>query len=92
MIGRIAIALALLAGTAPLLATAGGGPQWRMIGRNSKNSRSQPFEHRIRPANVNRLALKWVATTAGDRPWTTDRRGLSLSRRRVEPSPHEQIA
>jgi polyvinyl alcohol dehydrogenase (cytochrome) len=34
--------------------------------RKAPSGRNQPREHRIRPANVNRLALKWVATTAGD--------------------------
>jgi polyvinyl alcohol dehydrogenase (cytochrome) len=66
---RIALVLALLAafaGAARPRATGGGGPDWPMIGRNSKNSRNQPFEHKIRPANASRLALKWVATTAGD--------------------------
>ena len=55
--------LAAFAGT-QLLAT--GVPNWRMIGHDSKNSRNQPFERKIRPANAHRLALKWVATTAGD--------------------------
>src|SRR5262249_60412363 len=40
--------------------------QWRMIGQDPENSRNQPNEHRIRPENARRLALKWVATTAGD--------------------------
>lgn len=39
---------------------------WRMIGRNPKNSRNQPFERRISPSNVHKLAPKWVATVAGD--------------------------
>jgi polyvinyl alcohol dehydrogenase (cytochrome) len=47
-----------------------GGPThrrgWPMIGRDAANTRDQPFERRIRPANVHRLATKWVATTAGD--------------------------
>lgn len=65
---RIALVLVLLAafaGAARLLAS-GGGAGWRTIGRNAKNSRNQPFEHKIRPGNASRLALKWVATTAGD--------------------------
>jgi len=37
-----------------------------MIGNDPENSRNQPFEHAIGPHTVNRLALKWVATTAGD--------------------------
>ena len=39
---------------------------WPMIGHDATNTRNQPFEHRIGPANVNRLAPRWVATTAGD--------------------------
>jgi polyvinyl alcohol dehydrogenase (cytochrome) len=39
---------------------------WPMIGRDATNTRSQPFEHRLRPANVHRLATKWVAAMAGD--------------------------
>jgi polyvinyl alcohol dehydrogenase (cytochrome) len=68
-LSRLALVFALLAafaGTARLLATVGGGLDWRMIGHDPANSRNQPFEHRIRPGNVHRLALKWVATTAGD--------------------------
>jgi glucose dehydrogenase len=41
-------------------------PSWRMIGRNSKDSRNQPFEHRIGKENVGRLAVKWTAATTGD--------------------------
>ena len=66
---RAALAIALLAGltiTSTTLATIGGGPDWGMIGNDSPNSRNQPFEHDIGAANVNRLARKWVATTAGD--------------------------
>src|SRR2546429_2109352 len=62
-------AIALLAGltiTSTTLATVGGGPDWGMIGNDSTDSRNQPFEHTIGPANANRLALKWVATIAGD--------------------------
>jgi len=41
-------------------------PKWRMIGNDPANTRNQPFEHRIKPANVSRLALKWAATITGD--------------------------
>ncbi len=41
-------------------------PKWRMIGHDPANTRNQPFEHGIKPANVSRLALKWAATTTGD--------------------------
>jgi polyvinyl alcohol dehydrogenase (cytochrome) len=39
---------------------------WPMIGHDSTNTRNQPFERTIGPENASRLALKWVATTAGD--------------------------
>src|SRR5262245_12842207 len=60
------ILLALLAGGARIVATMGGGPDWGMIGNDAVNSRSQPLEHTIDPANAWRLAVKWVATTTGD--------------------------
>ena len=41
-------------------------PDWPMIGHDSTNTRNQPFERHISPANVHRLAPKWVATTTGD--------------------------
>ncbi|HEY7172377.1 MAG TPA: PQQ-binding-like beta-propeller repeat protein [Vicinamibacterales bacterium] len=41
-------------------------PGWRMIGHDPANTRSQPFEHRIRPQTAKHLDLKWVATTTGD--------------------------
>jgi polyvinyl alcohol dehydrogenase (cytochrome) len=56
---------AALVGTATL-ATVGGGPDWGMIGNDATNSRNQPFERTIGPENAGRLAVKWVATTAGD--------------------------
>src|SRR6267378_2932566 len=58
--------LAAFAGAARMLATVGGGPDWVMIGHDSTNSRNQPFERTIGPANAHQLALKWVATVAGD--------------------------
>src|SRR4030095_3548024 len=64
---RIALALALVAAvaiTARPFAT--GARRWPVIGRDARNSRNQPREHKIRPANADRLALKWVATVAGD--------------------------
>ena len=39
---------------------------WRMGGHDIFDTRSQPFEFRISPRNVARLAPKWVLTTAGD--------------------------
>ena len=58
--------LAALAGAARTLATDRDDADWPMIGQDPANSRNQPFEHLIRPANVHRLALKWFATTRGD--------------------------
>ena len=58
--------LATVAGVAPIIATVGGGPGWGMIGNDATNSRNQPLERRITPENVSQLALKWVASTAGD--------------------------
>ena len=58
--------LAALAGAAQILATTGGGPDWGMIGNDSTNTRNQPHEQTIGPGNARELALKWVATTAGD--------------------------
>jgi polyvinyl alcohol dehydrogenase (cytochrome) len=40
--------------------------QWRMAGQNLSNTRSQPAEHSISPANVQRLTPKWVFITGGD--------------------------
>ena len=58
--------LAAFAGAVRLLATNGGGPNWGMIGNDAANSRNQPLEHNISASNVNRLTVKWVATTLGD--------------------------
>src|SRR5215467_1462927 len=58
--------LAALAGVARTWAAVEGGPDWRMIGHDSTNTRNQPFEKTIDPSNVNRLTLKWKATTTGD--------------------------
>src|SRR5258706_8811956 len=52
--------IALLVGAAEILATVGGGPGWGMIGNDATNSRNQPLERAIGPANVGRLAPKWV--------------------------------
>jgi len=68
-LSRFALIVALLAafaGAARTLADDDDEPGWRMIGNDSANSRNQPFEHTIGPANANRLAVKWVATIAGD--------------------------
>ena len=61
-LGRAALALAVVA-----QAVAGDGKKdWATIGHDPANTRNQPFEHKIKPANVDRLAPKWVATTTGD--------------------------
>jgi polyvinyl alcohol dehydrogenase (cytochrome) len=61
-----AAALMAFTGAARMLATQGGGPDWGMIGNDPENTRNQPFERAISTDTVSRLALKWVATTAGD--------------------------
>jgi polyvinyl alcohol dehydrogenase (cytochrome) len=67
-LSRVALAATLVAAGAGVAKTAAdfAGADWPMIGRDSANTRNQPFEHRIRPANAHRLAAKWVATIAGD--------------------------
>src|SRR2546423_6051582 len=68
-LSTIALLVALIAasaGAAGSFGNRGGGSGWRMIGHDSRNSRNQPFERTIAPANASRLAVKWVATTAGD--------------------------
>jgi polyvinyl alcohol dehydrogenase (cytochrome) len=57
---------AALAGATQTFAKDMGGHDWMMIGHDSTNTRNQPFEHKIKPKNVDRLAPKWVATTTGD--------------------------
>ena len=42
------------------------GAEWRVAGHNLANSRSQPEEFRISPANVHSLTVKWVFTTGAD--------------------------
>jgi polyvinyl alcohol dehydrogenase (cytochrome) len=72
MAGRVVLVFAQVATFAAFAATArplaNGDSEfdWPMIGHDPANTRNQPFEHRIRPGNAPRLALKWVATTTGD--------------------------
>jgi polyvinyl alcohol dehydrogenase (cytochrome) len=40
--------------------------EWREAGHDFANSRSQPAEVLINPANVHSLSVKWVFTTGGD--------------------------
>src|SRR6266849_1068865 len=75
--GLVAMALSVLI-FAWIARAAGGASQvvlavtpvlrsdWLMISQDSSGSHNQPFERRIGPSNVGRLAPKWVATTAGD--------------------------
>src|SRR5262245_26114336 len=55
-----------IVGVAGAWAAVNGKHGWRMIGHDSTNTRSQPFEHTIKPSNVGLLNLKWTATTTGD--------------------------
>ena len=43
-----------------------GSSGWPVSGQNISNTRSQPAETEISPANVGRLKTKWVFTTGGD--------------------------
>jgi hypothetical protein len=60
---RCALATMVLAFASGTLAWNGAGPDWRMIGYESKDNRTQPFEYRIGVDNVSHLARKWVAVT-----------------------------
>ncbi len=42
------------------------GSDWSTYGFDPANTRDQPNEHDISAANVDQLAVKWVATTTGD--------------------------
>jgi polyvinyl alcohol dehydrogenase (cytochrome) len=61
----------LIALSAAALAAAAGasgapGSDWTTYGYDPGNSRTQPSEHDVSPANAAQLAVKWVATTTGD--------------------------
>jgi polyvinyl alcohol dehydrogenase (cytochrome) len=62
----IAALLVGVTGVARMVADGDHHADWTMIGNDPANSRNQPAEHRIRPGNAHRLAVKWVATTTGD--------------------------
>jgi len=47
-------------------AAAAGPNDWATHGHDSANTRYQPNEHDVSPANAAQLAVKWVATTTGD--------------------------
>ena len=61
-------AVALVAAAQMLVggAAAAGPNDWATHGHDSANTRYQPNEHNISPANAAQLAVKWVATTTGD--------------------------
>ena len=63
---RYALAAAVLAFASVTLAWNVAGADWRMIGYDAGDNRTQPFERRIGVDNVSHLAKKWVASTAGD--------------------------
>jgi polyvinyl alcohol dehydrogenase (cytochrome) len=63
---RCALAVVVLAFASGTLARNVAGPNWGMIGYDSEDNRTQPFERRIGVDNVSHLAKKWVASTAGD--------------------------
>jgi len=52
-------------GGAQAQSTAGLGG-WRIAGRDLDNSRSQPSERKISPANVGQLVARWVFTAGSD--------------------------
>jgi polyvinyl alcohol dehydrogenase (cytochrome) len=61
--GAVLLAVALSVHSGPPQLRSG---QWRIAGQNLSNTRSQPTERSISPANVKNLAPKWVFTTGGD--------------------------
>jgi polyvinyl alcohol dehydrogenase (cytochrome) len=58
-------AIAVLALARTLQESTSSG-QWSLAGQDLNNSRNQPAETQISPANVSSLTLKWIFTTAGD--------------------------
>lgn len=63
---RCALAAVVLAFASGTLAWNAAGADWRMIGYDSGDNRTQPFERRIGVDNVSHLVKKWVASTTGD--------------------------
>jgi polyvinyl alcohol dehydrogenase (cytochrome) len=63
----IVIATAAIATlNATMNAFAGQGSEWNTSGGDRQNTRSQPSEHTLTPANVSGLTVKWAFTTNGD--------------------------
>jgi polyvinyl alcohol dehydrogenase (cytochrome) len=65
-IRKIAVAVIVLAAASGALAWDDGQPSWTMIGHGAEDNRTQPLEHKIGVESAHRLAVKWVASTAGD--------------------------
>lgn len=63
---KLALAVMILAAALGAFATNGDGPNWEMIGKDSNDTRNQPFESTISVDNVSHLEKKWIATTTGD--------------------------
>lgn len=63
---KSALTVAALAVASGTLALNGTAPEWRTIGNDPKNNRTQPLERKIGVQNVSHLEVKWTASTAGD--------------------------
>jgi polyvinyl alcohol dehydrogenase (cytochrome) len=59
----VAVAITMLAAAS---AFAGQGSEWNTSGGDRQNTRSQPSEHTLTTANVDKLGVKWAVTTEGD--------------------------
>ena len=57
---------AMVAISAHTSAFAGQGSEWNSSGGDRQNTRSQPSERTLSPANVGGLTVKWSLTTHGD--------------------------
>jgi polyvinyl alcohol dehydrogenase (cytochrome) len=66
MMALIGVLLLVPALSAQSTQSASSSAQWAIAGQNLDNSRSQPAEHTISPANVKGLIPKWVFTTTND--------------------------
>jgi polyvinyl alcohol dehydrogenase (cytochrome) len=64
MAALIAVLLLVSAASAQDRSDESRSGQWRVMGQNLDNSRNQPAEHTITPANVKGLNPKWVFTTS----------------------------
>ena len=66
MFRPIVVSAAAIAVLSAHSAFAGQGSEWNTSGGDRQNTRSQPSEHTLSAANVNKLAVKWAVTTDGD--------------------------